>query len=157
VTGIAVVDGEASATLMVSMRQGDNYRVAASTLSGWLEGLAPIGGVHDGSVLHATEGLVPEGPNLSKMLTVWRTLHVELSRMDTAPYAQSQFQINSNWTSAGGKVLVDSSAPFYSYSTVDGIADHQAPDDWRGSDLIPNVNTVRRFWSTRMARAGSRS
>jgi hypothetical protein len=138
-TGVVVVDGKASATLTVSMRQGDNYRVAASTASGWLGGLDPIGGVVDGSVWHATEGLVPEGPNLSKMLTVWRTFHVELDRMETA-LTQARFQINGSWTSIElPRKLVDTTNPFFSFKTIENVEDHKLREGWKGARLNPRI------------------
>lgn len=91
--------GSASAhtTLNVSLQPGDNYRVAASTSAAWLadvqarQNVAPAAPVQDGA-------LNVSGPQVSPMLTVWRTLHLEIDSMAPAPvggspeeYAQRNF------------------------------------------------------------------
>lgn len=74
----------ASTALEVSQQPGDNYRVAASTSHDWID------------TLHARQVVAPEepvqdgrlnvsGPNVSPMLTVWRTLRLEIDSMAAPP------------------------------------------------------------------------
>jgi len=74
----------AGTELEVSLQPGDNYRVAASTSAMWLAGLhakqsvPPDPPVQDGA-------LSVSGPNVTDMLTVWRTLHLEIDSMAAPP------------------------------------------------------------------------
>jgi hypothetical protein len=89
---------EIVALLRVSPRQGDNYRVAASTRQDWVSGLRaeqrtpqldangkplPAGWLDgsDGRPLNSAIQRV----QLTDMLTVWRTLHLELDRYGLDP------------------------------------------------------------------------
>jgi hypothetical protein len=76
-------------TLSVSGQPGDNYRVAASTARTWL---SEIGGYQPsltGELRHrdsdATALTEDELNSVSEMLTVWRTLHLEVDSMTEPP------------------------------------------------------------------------
>lgn len=68
----------ASTELRVSHQPGDNYRVAASTAETWLQGLHAL-------QPSATGELSETGAGISPLLTVWRTLHLEIDSMPSAP------------------------------------------------------------------------
>lgn len=83
-------NGEARATLMVGQQPGDNYRVIASFTGG--QSLPPV--IRDANVVggnvHFQTNLIPEGTAgvnkpavATKMLTVWRRLHIERDSMGT--------------------------------------------------------------------------
>jgi hypothetical protein len=72
---------EASTNFTVSGQPGDNYRVAASTSQDWLLGLKAVQPSTTGEMTVPTEA---PGP-VSEMLTVWRTLNVELESMAAPP------------------------------------------------------------------------
>jgi hypothetical protein len=125
------VDFEASA------RQGDNYRVSASTSSAWLQGLSAKQNSAFGEVVHSSGERIldadgAKGPQVSEMLTVWRTVHLELDRVQPAlaGITQEQLQVNGSWTEVKKKKLTDVTANFRD-------ADHPKKDDWEGGDLNP--------------------
>jgi hypothetical protein len=62
----------------VSHQPGDNYRVAASTAPAWLASLDALQPSPTGELSYA-------GPEVSPMLTVWRTLHIEADSMAPPP------------------------------------------------------------------------
>jgi len=75
--------GEATVTLTVSLRPGDNYRGAAACNQGKLNAMTQA---------QADAGTPPDYVKLSEMLTVWRKLWIDSDRMqaDTS---------NTNWLS----------------------------------------------------------
>lgn len=91
-TGIQLnVSGDhATAGLRVAMLPGANYRVAASTSSQWLGTLSAPGSRTDGAVLEGTT-VLPEGQQVTLMVTVWRTLFVQKVRMTLPSQPQSAF------------------------------------------------------------------
>jgi hypothetical protein len=62
----------------VSHQPGDNYRMAASTAPAWLASLDALQPSTTGEMSYA-------GPEVSPMLTVWRTLHIEADSMAPPP------------------------------------------------------------------------
>jgi hypothetical protein len=129
---------EAHTVLHVSRRQGDNYRVASSTSSEWPARLSAVTGSLTGEVLHATDPTVPEGVQVTEMLTVWRTLHVERERFAPGTLTQRDLQVNGTWTGVGKKKLEDDGArPFFSWRTADGVPDHTRKGEWEGAALNP--------------------
>ena len=82
-------NGVASADLTVTMQPGDNFMVAASHDSTYLNGLTV-----NGITLKDSSGN-PVGPSTSKakessMLTVWRRVHVEVDSMGIVPTIGTQ-------------------------------------------------------------------
>jgi hypothetical protein len=59
---------QARTNVRVSQRQGDDYRLAASTTSTWLMQTRAVTGSETGEVLHGLDPAVPE--QLTEMLTV---------------------------------------------------------------------------------------
>jgi hypothetical protein len=76
----------ALAAFETSVTQGNNYRVVASTYEPWLAGFQADKTSQTGSLSFA--GVTPQpsqaeqANQTSEMLTVWRTLHLELDRLD---------------------------------------------------------------------------
>jgi hypothetical protein len=77
-TALTNAAGIAETTLRVGLQPGDNYRVAASCKSGYLDAVTV-----QGLELVDAEGQVlpSERADASEMLTVWRRLHVEVDSM----------------------------------------------------------------------------
>jgi hypothetical protein len=148
---------EAEATLRVSHRQGDNYRLVASTSQSWEEKIrqtkeTDISGNKDnpitpGWVEHQDKDKLVEGQQVSEMLTVWRTLNLEVDRLMSANPAADQARIDvvGDFSKADDKLedkkLVDSGGPF---RNDQGDADrlrlgywvlHDKENDWQGGDL----------------------
>jgi hypothetical protein len=71
--------------LVLSHNPGDNYRVLASTSSDWLSLLKAHQPSQTGEVWDNRGNPLPEGGIMSKMITVWRTLHLEIDSMKRAP------------------------------------------------------------------------
>jgi hypothetical protein len=120
----------------VSTQQGNNYRLAASTHQPWLDGIYNVVPSQTGAIIHASGESLTEGAQTSEMLTVWRTLHLELSRFDPSPRTQMDLQHNGTWTSLARRELVDASAPFFGI-TIDGLLDHTTANGWKGADVNP--------------------
>jgi hypothetical protein len=101
------VAGIAEVVLTVSMQPGDNFRVAASCFSGYLDGV-----VADGTALKDADGatLPTTRAAPSDMLTVWRKLHVE---------ADSMGLVQGNAVSGTVTKTKKSSDPFITILTVD--------------------------------------
>jgi hypothetical protein len=140
----------AVAGLRVSTWQGANYRVAASTSSTWLDQITVPQSASAGELLHPGEDLVANG-RATDMLTVWRTLHLEVDRMDpsTAGATQAGFDKTGSWTRIGrtwrsfppfaaGRVLEDDAARFIAQQVQGQNVDHSNPNDWRGATVDPN-------------------
>ncbi len=72
----------AKSFFQTSLQPGDNYRVAASTSQEWLSGLQAVPSSPTGELAVTAE---EKETNVSEMLTVWRTLHLELDSMAAAP------------------------------------------------------------------------
>jgi hypothetical protein len=148
---ISVSGDQAQTTLRVSTRQGDNYRVAASTSADWPTHLSVVSASQTGAVEHATDGDVTNAPNLSEMLTVWRTLHAEQLRMEPFQgFAQQDLDVNGTWTKLKSDKLTDHNTDFFNTATWDGVnpsgvIDHTRKNDWRGSDLNPNASAGQDF------------
>jgi hypothetical protein len=151
---IAESDGaEAWVTLQVSRRQGDNYRVAASTSEEWVspaklralqktdvsgkEGLAP------GALEHTTREVLVEGRQVSEMLTVWRTLHLEVDRLvsDDMEADQARMDVRGNFTKLMEKSLEDETGPFRNdgkdvdRERLGHWVLHEKDNDWKGANL----------------------
>jgi len=84
------------------------------------------------------------------MLTVWRTLHLELDRMDPVGdgVTQEKLQYNGSWTRIGrtwrsfppfaaGRVLEDQNATFVTPTLPGQEVDHTKPNDWVGATVDP--------------------
>jgi probable HAF family extracellular repeat protein len=153
-------DGAAVGYFRVSTQQGNNYRLAASTHEPWLGGITGVVSSQTGEVSHASGETLTTGVQVSEMLTVWRTLHLELTAFDPAPRTQLDLQYNGIWSDLGRRRLDDATSPFFTI-TVDGLLDHTTRNGWRGADLNPypaagqdflvGGNSVRRL----STRAGS--
>lgn len=148
----AAVDahGFTSALFAVSTVQGDNYRIVASTSPTWLADLCGVISSDHGEVQHgpcypAGKGsalTLDEGPQLSKMLTVWRTLHLELNYLDSSRITQNSLDVGGTSTKLEPQKLTDSKAPFKVPADLfpnkdDKNCDHCNNNDWRGGDLWP--------------------
>ena len=140
----------AIAGLRTSTLQGANYRVAASTSSTWLDQITVPQSSSAGELQHPGEDLVGNG-RASELLTVWRTLHLEVDRMDpsAAGVTQDTLDDTGTWTRIGrtwrsfppfaaGRVLGDDAARFIAQPVPGRIVDHSRPDDWRGATVDPN-------------------
>jgi hypothetical protein len=141
-TGIVLnVSGDqATAGLRVAMLPGANYRVAASTSSQWLGTLSAPGNRTDGAVLEGTTVLA-EGQQVTPLLTVWRTLFLQLSRMQLSPDPQSAFDHQATATCPTppciqGNRLEDTNGILH--------RDHVGTTDtWMGADLDVTPATPR--------------
>ena len=96
-------NGQASITLEVSMQPGDNYRAAASCLQDAVDDQvdqadADLLGVTTGSGGQYVANGAFSGYKVpvvwSKMLTVWRKLHVETDSMVRPTFLQNTFTMN---------------------------------------------------------------
>ncbi len=136
----------AQTVLRASLRQGDNYRMAASTSADWPAHLSVVTGSQTGEVVHAVDPTVTEKVQVSEMLTVWRTLHVERARFDPGALIQGDFQVNGTWTGIGKRKLEDKDTkPFFGWRTVDGVADHTTNNAWAGARVNPHAATGQEF------------
>jgi hypothetical protein len=131
----AAASGEARTQFRASIRQGDNYRVAASTDRDWLNGLNPVQSSTKGEVQHTSGEQVlnstgASGAQVTEMLTVWRTLHLEVDALVSQdPLAdQAAMDIRGAWTRLSKNRLRDDSAPFFDL-------DHPNRDDWAAANL----------------------
>src|SRR3990172_711230 len=128
--------GAAITYFKVSTQQGNNYRLAASTHEPWLAGINGVVSSQTGDVTHSSGETLTQGIQVSQMLTVWRTLHLELSRFDPSPRTQRDLQYNGTWTNLSRRRLEDASAPFCSI-VIDGLQDHTTRNGWEGADVNP--------------------
>jgi len=144
--GIAIQAGadRAVAGLRVSPLQGSNYRLAASTFNSWLDGLSVQQGSATGELRHSEQNVTGSG-QLSEMLTVWRTLHLELGRMDASTTSQQAIQVDGTYTRLQPSRLTDRNADFRNTTTPDGTLDHLRNNDWKGSDVNPNASAGADF------------
>jgi len=131
----------ASAKFRVSTGQGNNYRVAASTFEPWLAAI-------DGDVSSQTGGAsaapgysvtpLDLAVQVSDLLTVWRTLHLELNYVETAAVSQDYFDLLGNSTDIRPVRLVDANATFVERRNGrPRFCDHCERDGWRGAELWP--------------------
>ena len=121
---------EATAYFRSSKRQGDNYRIVPSTTTLWLDGLQPVETDFGGALQHSTGASVVEGQHMAEMLTVWRTLHVEVDRLVTAnpEDLQGSMEHRGNYTDLTATSLVDT---VQSFLTPFHGAGHEVHDGWR--------------------------
>jgi len=141
---------EARVMLRVSRRQGDNYRLVASTSVQWVKDVQALQktdlsgkkGLLPGAVEHKTDGSLQGNKQVSDMLTVWRTLHLEEDRLYSSdPEAdQARMDVRGNFTKLEDKSLEDGTGPFEDDPKVDKdrLNDwvlHEKPNDWEGADL----------------------
>jgi hypothetical protein len=123
---------QAVAGLRVAMLAGANYRVVASTSSQWLGTLSAPGNRTDGAVLAGTT-VPPEGQQVTPMVTVWRTLHLQTVRMTLPSFQQSALEHQATAACSTppciqGNVLQDTNGISHSdHGTV--------TDAWMGADL----------------------
>ncbi len=134
--------GAAVSYFKVSTTQGNNYRLAASTHAPWLADLCGVVSSTTGELVHgpcttssngtalSTDPWNNEAAMVSEMLTVWRTLHVELDRLDSGQVSQASKDITGRWTDVGNKRLKDTARSFYDQW-------HPDDDDWVGAILNP--------------------
>jgi hypothetical protein len=128
---IPTLGPEATALFQTSMRQGDNYRVAASTSTEWLNGLGPVVTSQAGAVTHVSGEPLVAGVQVTEMLTVWRSLHLEVDAFASQDPAADQAAMDlrgQQFTMVTRDRLIDHSGPFFA-------ADHPNPDDWAGASL----------------------
>ena len=137
---------ETTRILRVSPRQGDNYRVAASTSAEWLSPTnlvveqntprkgpdgnpLPPGWVDDGNGKPLDPAL--ERVGLTEMLTVWRTLHVEVDALVSENPDADQAAMDlrgQSFTMVTRDRLIDNSGAFFTL-------DHPKADDWVGANV----------------------
>ena len=136
---LSVSGGPATIFFGTSIRQGDNYRVAASTHEPWLADLAPVQPDTLGSLGHVSEALT-EGVQVTRLLTVWRTLHVEsLAIASVAPSVdQERLQHNGWYTFLSDTLLSDPSGTLYAPEHGTG---HDQDDGWYGADISLAIHT----------------
>src|SRR5262249_51909830 len=108
----------------------DNYRVVASTSKTWVDGLQASPTPRNTTVQDKNGTVVPPGGSVSGLLTVWRTLHLELSRMDTSTVTQADLEAHGDRTSVENHKLITTQVNF-----VDDL--HPKGNDWRGAHLKP--------------------
>jgi hypothetical protein len=77
----------ARAVLTVSTRPGDNYRVIASTSSAWASKIKAEDPSFEGAVGRIDGAPLTQADHatISELLTVWRTLHMEVDSMRESP------------------------------------------------------------------------
>jgi len=136
--------GEAVAYLRVSKRQGDNYRVTASMDEAEIASFVPRNASLTGEVLTATG--TPVTKNITEMLTVWRTLHLEIDSLDGSALLQSGpdpsgtgvvLDLLGVASAVEESRLVDNTAPFVNPAPKgSGLVDHSRRDDWVWADLF---------------------
>jgi alpha-tubulin suppressor-like RCC1 family protein len=68
-----------------SQYPGDNFRIVASTSEAWSDGVRAHQPSQIGEVQDGLGAPVAEGTQVSKMLTVWRTLNLEIDSMNPEP------------------------------------------------------------------------
>ena len=79
--GVTDAEGIARISFTVSKRPGDNERVGASTVASEVQGLNVSNVLPDENLSHPS---LTHG-KLSRMLTIWRGLHIETASMDSKP------------------------------------------------------------------------
>jgi hypothetical protein len=144
VNGSPPRQGAAVSQFQVSTQQGNNYRLAASTHEPWLAGLSGVVSSQAGEVTHTSGETLTDGVQVSEMLTVWRTLHLEMAFFDPSPRTQADLQYQGFWTNLDRRRLDDATAPFFNV-TVDGLLDHTMRNGWRGADVNPRASAGRDF------------
>ena len=150
----------ASPILRVSARQGDNYRVVASTSNEWAMGLRaqnktpqndpntsgaklPAGWLNDKDGKPIARDR--QSKQVTKLLTVWRTLNIEMDRLVAANAATEQARMDTSGTATkiSGSKLEDSTKAFkiddtlpnrQKYNLPQG-AFHSKDNDWLGGDV----------------------
>jgi hypothetical protein len=90
---------DAETVFNISHQPGDNYRVAASTSEMWLNDLKATQGTQTGDVEDpaepdASKRKLTEADQLSEMITVWRTLNVEVDSMPPPPNGTADAERN---------------------------------------------------------------
>ncbi len=158
---------EVPATFRVSRRQGDNYRVAASTSRTWVEGVRALQktdisgkkGLAPGAVEHANAWPLQEGTQVSEMLTVWRTLHLEVDRLvsENPDADQARMDVRGDFTKLKDKSLEDAAGPFMNDPKADVLrlndwVLHTKVGDWIGADLTLSFHPAHVYdvsWSTK--------
>lgn len=138
--------GEATAFLRVSKRQGDNYRLAVALDPIDLLGCVPTLRSSTGEVRMSSGLAAPVGLAVTEMLTVWRTLHLEVDSLDSSRLLQSRpestdsaiiLDLQARASSVEARKLVDAAAPFVVPAPRGGLlVDHSRNDDWAWADLI---------------------
>lgn len=143
----------------VSRRPGDNYRIAASTSGAWLGGLHSLPLQQAGASLNQTGRILDAaglavlgpgdsaGPQVSEMVTVWRTLHIERAALHSAAPATDQAAMDhsSEFTLIAGNALIDV-GPGHTMQTA---PDHLNPNDWVGAELFASFHAADRYIVTR--------
>ncbi len=135
--------GAAVSYFQVSTQQGNNYRLAASTHEPWLADLCGVVSSTTGELVHgpcttsssgtplSTDPWNNEAAQRSEMLTVWRTLHLEVDALvsqDTvADQAAMDFR-DPAFTFVAPSVLLDISGSLYN-------SEHPALFGWFGANL----------------------
>jgi hypothetical protein len=137
---------EASAVLRVSPRQGDNYRFLASTSRKWVEdALAKQGAPASGSLpawVVDPQGTALdsalEGKQVSKLLTVWRTLHIEMDRLVSTATGtdQAAMDLQGTFTNLRARTLTDATGSFQQkVPPANHWVAHNKSDGWQGGEL----------------------
>jgi hypothetical protein len=144
----------AKVVFTASSSQGNNYRIAASTSTEWLDTLcgevssdvgevrhSPCTPPNGGTVLSST----PENDEthqVTDMITVWRTLHLEEDALDSSVLAQAEsgpstvvLDVTGTVTALQPQQLVDANANFRD-------ADHPSNDHWAWAQFWPDVSSA---------------
>ena len=133
-------------TFRASMRQGDNYRIAVSFSKTWIDGLT-ADFLSSTGVVRDDNGAIANDPlEVSNVITVWRTLHLEVEAL-TSPNpqaAQDALDIGPgrNFTNLTATTLEDTAAGGVSVpgggSSISAFIrpyDHPDANDWVGADV----------------------
>ena len=116
--------GKVQVTFTVTMRPGDNYRIAASTSQTQLNQM---------NMTMANNNSPPTGVIISPMLTTWRVLHVEFDTMedpDDPDYIEPFGVINRTSRAIYSNSLVSTGAPYW------------PTDSLYGSVLLPTASNA---------------
>lgn len=112
-SGITDSLGQVEVTLTPTLGPGDNFRVAATVTPTWLDRLQARQSDSQGTVEDVSMQVVPEGIRITKMLTVWRRMHLELDSMtwgadsNTGPKTIDTVTLNDPHTGDGRANLDD--------------------------------------------------
>jgi len=97
----------------------------------------------NGDVTHTSGETLTEGLQITKMLTVWRTLHLELDRVDpaTAGVTQQSLDQHRDWTDLKGSRLINRATGIFD-------PDHDVNDDWIGAQLSVDFHAADSYLVT---------
>lgn len=130
----------------LSQRAGDNYRFLASTSRSWVEDKvarqgAPAAGAPSAWLVDAQSkplDTTQEGKQVSRLLTVWRTLHVEVDRLVSSATGtdQAAMDLQGSFTGLKARTLTDAAGPFKQPAPPSNHwVPHNKSNGWQGGEL----------------------